>query len=77
VSVDDADPPGLSVKLDGFKLAVSPLDDTDAERLIVPEKPARLLTVMVVVAELPACAVTVVGLDDIVKSPTPTVIVVV
>jgi len=47
------------------------------ERLIVPEKLARLLAVMVVVAVLLACTVTVVGLDDMVKSPTPTVIVVV
>ena len=58
-------------------MAVNPLGDTDVERLIVPEKPARLLIVMVVVAVLPAWSVAVVGLDDIVKSPTSTVIVVV
>ncbi len=61
---------------EGFKLAVNPFTDTVVDRLTVPEKPARLLTVMTVVAELPACTDSVLALDDIVKSPTPTVIVV-
>ncbi len=65
------------MRLDGFKLAVSPFAETVVDRLIVPEKPARLLTVMMVVAGLPACTVTVLALDDTVKSPTPMVIVVV
>ena len=76
MSVEVADHPGFRVRLCGLRLAVNPLGDADAERLIVPEKPARLLTVMMVVAELPACTVAVVGFDDMVKSPTPTVIVV-
>ncbi len=65
------------MRLDGFKLAVSPFAETIVDRLIVPEKPARLVTVMMVVAELPACTVSVLVPDDMAKSPTPTVIVVV
>ncbi len=64
------------MRLEGFKLAVNPFTDTVLDRLIVPEKPARLVTVMTVVAELPAWTVSVLVLDDMVKSPTPTVIVV-
>ncbi len=71
--VEEAVPPGLKRTLVGLTEAVRPEGATDVERLIVPVKPARLLRVIVEVPELPACSVTVLGLDKIVKSPTPTV----
>ncbi len=77
VRVEEAVPPGLRLTLAGFTVDVRPEGVTDVERLIVPVKPARLLRVMVEVPELPACTVTVLGLDKMVKSPTPTVTVVV
>ena len=43
----------------------------------MPVKPARLLTVIVAVPELPAWRVVELELGEMVKSPTPTVIVVV
>ena len=76
VSVDDADSPGARLTLVGLRLAVSPGPEIVAERLIAPVNPARLLIVTVAVLELPACTMTEVGLE-IVKSPTPTVSVVV
>ncbi len=77
VRVDVPVPPGLRLTLAGFTEAVRPPGMTDVERLTVPAKPARLVRVMDEVPELPAWTVSVVGLAEIVKSPTPTVIVVV
>ena len=77
VSVEEAVPPGLRLTLVGLKEADRLPEDTEAERLTVPAKEARLLTVMVDVPELPAKTTTVPGLEDSVKSPTPTVMVVV
>ncbi len=71
--VEEAVPPELRGTLVGLTEAVKPEGVTDVERLIVPVKPARLLRVMVEVPELPACTVIVLGLDETVKSPTPTV----
>ena len=75
VSVEAPFPPGLRVTLTGLREVVRPLGVTDVERLTVPAKPARLVRVMVEVLEPPAWTVSVVGLAEIVKSPTPTVIV--
>jgi len=75
VGVDVADPPGVRVRLPGLKLAVNPRGETDVERLIVPAKPARLFTVTVAVPELPTWIIAELELDEIVKSPTPTVMV--
>jgi hypothetical protein len=75
VRVEEPDPPGLKLILAGLMEAVGPLGVTDVERLIVPVKPATLRTVIVEVPELPARTFTVVGLADIVKPPTLTVIV--
>jgi len=73
VRVEEAVPPGLRGTLAGLTEAVRPEGVTDVERPIVPVKPARLFRVTVEVPELPACTVRVLGLDEIVKSPTPTV----
>ena len=43
----------------------------------MPVKPARLLTVIVAVPELPAWRVVELELGEMVKSPTPTVMVVI
>ncbi len=75
--VEVPDPPGLKLMLAGLVEAVRPVRVTDVKRLTVPVKPATLLSVMDEVLELPARTFTVVGLAEIVKSPTPTVIVVV
>ena len=75
VRVEEPDPPGLKLMLAGLIEAVKPLGVIAIERLIVPVKPATLRTVIVEVPELPARTFTVVGLADIVKPPTLTVIV--
>lgn len=77
VSVEVPVAPGLRVTLAGLTEAVRPPGMTDVERLTVPAKPAKLVRVMDEVSELPAWTVSVVGLAEIVKLPTPTVIVVV
>jgi hypothetical protein len=75
VRVEAPDPPGIKLTLAGLVEAVRPVGVTDVERLTVPVKPATLLSVMDEILELPARRFTVVGLVEIVKSPTPTVIV--
>ncbi len=75
VRVEEPDPPGLKLMLAGLIEAVKPLGVIAIEKLIVPVKPATLRTVIVEVPELPARTFTVVGLADIVKPPTLTVIV--
>ena len=75
VRVEEPDPPGLKLMLAGLMEAVSPVGVTDMEKLIVPVKPATLRTVMGEVPELPPGTFTVVGLAEMVKSPTSTVIV--
>ena len=52
--VEEPDPPALKLIVPGLMDAVRPLGVTDVERLIVPEKPARLLSVTDDVPELPA-----------------------
>ena len=73
--VEVLDPPGGKPIPVGLVEVVSPVGVTDVERLTVPVKPATLLRVMDEILELPARMFTVVGLADIVKSPTSTVIV--
>jgi hypothetical protein len=75
VRVEEPDPPGLKLMLAGLIEAVKPLGVIAIEKLIVPVKPATLRTVIVEVPELPARTFTGVGLADIVKPPTLTVIV--
>ena len=54
VSVEALDPPGLRLTLLGLVEAVRPAGVTDVDRMIVPVKPARLLSVMDEVPKLPA-----------------------
>jgi len=54
VRVEEPDPPGLKLMLAGLIEAVKPLGVTAIEKLIVPVKPATLLSVMDEVPELPA-----------------------
>jgi hypothetical protein len=75
VRVEEPDPPGLKLMLAGLIEAVKPLGVIAIEKLIVPVKPATLRTVIVEVPELPARTFTGVGLADIVKPPTLTVII--
>ncbi len=75
--VEDADPPGLRLTVVGDSEVVSPEGETELDRVIVPVNPAKLVRLIVAVFELPAWTVTEPGVDDIVKSPTPTVMVVV
>jgi hypothetical protein len=75
VRVEEPDPPGLKLMLAGLIEAVRPLGVTAIEKLIVPVKPATLLSVMDDAPELPPGTFTVVGLAEIVKSPTMTVMV--
>lgn len=77
VRVEEAVPPGLRLTLAGLAEAARPTGVTDVERLIVPVKPAWLLRTMEEMPEEPACIVTTLGLEEMVKSPTPTVNVVV
>ena len=53
VRVEEPDPPALKLIVPGLMDALRPLGVTDVERLIVPEKPARLLSVTDDVPELP------------------------
>jgi hypothetical protein len=75
VRAEEPDPPGLKLILAGLVEAVRPVGVTDVERLTVPVKPATLLNVMDEILELSVRRFTVVGLAEIVKSPTPTIIV--
>ncbi len=51
VSVDDAEPPAVSVKLVGLRDAVGPVGDTEAVSDTLPAKVPRLVVVTVDVAE--------------------------
>ncbi len=53
VSVVDAEPPLVTVRLLVASEKVGPLGETFAPRFTVPEKPFRLVTVTVVVADDP------------------------
>ena len=75
VRVEEPDPPGLKLMLAGLMEAVRPVGVTDMEKLIMPVKPATLRTDTEEVPEVPAGTFTVVGLAEIVKPPTSTVIV--
>jgi hypothetical protein len=71
--VEELDPPEVKLTVAGLMEAVSPVGVTDVVRLTMPLKPATLSTVIDEVPELPAWMFTVVGLAEIVKSPTWTV----
>ncbi len=73
MSVEEAVPPGVRLTLVGLSDAVTPAGVTDVERLTVPVKPARLVRVTVEVPEAPTCIVKLAGLEEMLKSPTPTV----
>ncbi len=75
MSVEEADPPGARPTLAGLTPATRPEEETEVERLIVPVNPERLLRLIAVVPEPPTSRVTELGLDPMVKSPTPTVMV--
>jgi len=61
-------PPEFKTTLAGLRLATGPDGETDAETLRVPEKPFRLLKVIVEVPEEPAGMLSEVGFADSVKS---------
>jgi hypothetical protein len=73
VRVDVADPPEVKVTLVGLSDVVGPPNCPDgltlADKLRVPLKLLRLLSVIVDVAELPIRMVKLVGLADMLKSP--------
>jgi len=73
--VDEPDPPDERLTLVGFTVAARP-EGAEAERDIVPAKLLRLDRLMVDVPELPVDMVTVAGMAEMEKSPTPTVTVV-
>ena len=75
VRVEVPDPPEFKLILAGLVEAVRPVGVADVERLTVPVKPATLFSVMDEIPELPARRFKVVGLAEIMKSPTPTMIV--
>ena len=54
VSVDEPEPPALKLTVLGIMEATGPAGVTDVERLIVPAKPAILLSIMDEVPGLPA-----------------------
>jgi len=53
VRVEDPDPPDVRLTLVGFREAVRPEGDTDAERDTVPEKLFRLARLMTEVPDEP------------------------
>ncbi len=71
--LEEAVPPGLRLTLAGLAEAVRPLGVTDVESVMVPVNPLKLLSVIDDVPEEPAGMVRLDGLDEMVKSPTPTV----
>ena len=62
-------PPGGTVTTDGFSEVFGPLGDTLAVRLIVPEKPLRLVRVIVLVPDDPGVRLSEEGLAEMEKSP--------
>ncbi len=77
VKVEVPGPPGETTRLAGLNVAVRLGDDVVAVRVTVPLKPPRLARVRAETPLDPETKLTVVGLAEMVKSPTPTVIVVV
>ena len=65
------DPPEFNTTLGGLTPATGPEGETDTEKVTVPEKPFRLVTVIVDVPDEPATILIDVGLADIVKSWDP------
>ncbi len=61
-------PPADSVTLGPLSEMAGPEGEIEAPRLMVPEKPAMLVTVSVDVAEEPAVIVILIGFADITKS---------
>ena len=68
VNVDVAEPPEVKVTEVGLNEAVTPVGAPETERLTVPAKPLRDVTVIVDVPELPCAMVREVGEADIEKS---------
>jgi hypothetical protein len=68
VSVEVRLPPATRVRLVGFKEAAGPFGDTRCDRVIVPVKPPRLVSVIVEVLDEPGESCNVEGLDEMVKS---------
>jgi hypothetical protein len=64
-------PPETKTTLAGLRLATGPEGEKDAERLIVPEKPFRLVNVIADVPEDPETILIDAGFADIVKSWAP------
>ncbi len=73
--IEVADPPGPKGIVLGFREVRGPVGEEESVRVRVPEKPPRLLTVIVVVAESPCMMVKDDGLAVSWKSTTWTVIV--
>jgi hypothetical protein len=61
----DVPEPAIDV---GARVQVSPVGETDAVRLTVPEKPLRAVTVMVELPGDPAGIVKLFGLEEMAKS---------
>jgi hypothetical protein len=61
-------PPEFKTTLVGLRVANGPAGEIDAERLTVPEKPFRLLKVIVEVPEEPAGILIEVGFAESVRS---------
>ena len=72
--VEPPDPPEVSVTVVGLTDALEPEGLTAVERITVPAKPLMLLSRIDEVPDEPARMVCDVGLIDIVKSTTFTVI---
>lgn len=68
VSVDVPVPPPVSARPEGLRDVVRPVGETLVEREMVPEKPERLVRVIVDVTEEPDCTVTMGGLAEALKS---------
>jgi hypothetical protein len=66
--VDVEVPPADKLGLPGFRLVINPPAETETDRVTVPEKPSRLVRVMVDVLVEPAAAVIFAGLADDPKS---------
>ncbi len=75
VSVEVVDPPAVRVTLAGFSEAVRLPEDEAAVRVMVPLNPPRLARLMVEEPLEPVAKLTVVGLGEMLKSGTLTVMV--
>ncbi len=65
--------PEVKLTLPGLTDATSPGGLADVERVTVPAKPDVLPNVIVEVPEPLVCIDRVLGLEEMVKSPTPTI----